>query len=60
MAAAVVSFYYVKVYRPKRRLHGERAREQRETFDEYAAVPKVRLAPWVQGGGGGLVVTGDL
>ncbi|MBK9037137.1 MAG: PEGA domain-containing protein [Myxococcales bacterium] len=60
VAAGVLSFYYVKVYRPKARVHGERARQRRETFDEYAIAPKVRLAPWVQAGGGGLVVAGDL
>jgi|JI10StandDraft_1071094.scaffolds.fasta_scaffold02666_17 hypothetical protein len=60
VAASVVSFYYVKVYRPKARLHRARATERANAFDEYAVAPKVRVTPWVQAGAGGLVVAGEL
>ena len=50
----------VKVYRPKARLHRERATERANAFDEYAVAPKVRVTPWVQAGAGGLVVAGEL
>ena len=60
VAASVVSFYYVKVYRPKARLHRARASERANAFDEYAVAPKVRVAPWVQAGAGGLVIAGEL
>ena len=56
----MVSFYYVKVYRPKARLHRARATERANAFDEYAVAPKVRVTPWVQAGAGGLVVAGEL
>ncbi|MEZ4401972.1 MAG: PEGA domain-containing protein [Kofleriaceae bacterium] len=63
VAAGVFTFYYYKVYRPKARLRSERLRQQRQQdaeFDDLAGVPKVMVSPWVQAGGGGLVITGAL
>ncbi|MBP8811192.1 MAG: PEGA domain-containing protein [Kofleriaceae bacterium] len=60
VATGVVTFYYLKVYRPKARARSERQRQQADAVDEFAARPKVMIAPWVQGSGAGLVVAGHL
>lgn len=60
VAAAVTTYYYLKVYRPKAAARSAKERERRAQFDEFAAVPKVLVAPWVERSAGGLVLTGSL
>lgn len=61
VAAGVVSFYYFKVYRPKARLRRAHAGAPASPVDDELSVrPKLRVAPWVQAGAGGLTVAGEL
>jgi PEGA domain len=60
VAVGVLTFYYLKVYRPKARLHGEQKRKAASAFDEFASASKILVTPWVQPNAGGFAISGSL
>lgn len=63
VAGAFTVYYYTKVYKPKRRAYHEKLEAQRTgamAGRAPAVGPKVIVTPWVQGDGGGLVLSGSL
>lgn len=60
VAGGLTAYYYTKIYKPKQAEYKKQLEEREKRFDEYARAPKVFVTPWVQAGGGGLVLTGEL
>ncbi|MBZ0234227.1 MAG: PEGA domain-containing protein [Deltaproteobacteria bacterium] len=60
VAGGLTAYYYTKIYKPKQAEYRKQLEEREKRFDEYARAPKVFVTPWVQAGGGGLVLTGEL
>jgi tetratricopeptide (TPR) repeat protein len=62
VAGGLTAYYYTKVYKPKQAEYQKKLDEREKALgnDEYARAPKVFVTPWVQAGGGGLVLTGEL
>ena len=60
VAGGVAAYYYIKVYKPRHSEYRKQLDQRENRFDEYARAPKVFVTPWVQSGGGGLVLTAPL
>jgi hypothetical protein len=67
VAGGLTAYYYQKIYKPKQAEYRKKLDEREKQLgnDEYSRVderraPKVFVAPWVQAGVGGLVLTGEL